>query len=104
VKFILFIRFQLKVLEETNSIVLHSKELNIKENGVSLTLVGDAHESVGLSKIRYDKDVDFLIIDVKTPLKKGSKYLLEIPFEGHISTGLVGFYRSSYVNAAAEKE
>lgn len=54
--------------------------------------VGD----VNITEQTYHTDLDYYIIHVDENLEVGKKYAICIPFEGMLTPGLAGFYRSSY--------
>ncbi|XP_065352031.1 aminopeptidase Ey-like [Cloeon dipterum] len=84
---------RVKCEEDTSRVVLHSTDLILKTDQVR---VGDK-EIVGHE---FDTQNEFYIIKLKEELKSGSKYVIEIPFEGNLTTSLKGYYRSSYKDKA----
>lgn len=46
----------------------------------------------------FDTDHEFFIVYTTEVLKKGRKYELYIPFAAELNQGLLGYYRSSYVD------
>ncbi|CAG9818441.1 unnamed protein product [Phaedon cochleariae] len=80
-----------------HNITLHSKDLEIKEEAITLKDVSsNDSKALKILKIELQKDNDFLIIHLNEPLLAGRKYQLFISFRGHLDDGLAGFYRSSY--------
>nr|XP_023023668.1 aminopeptidase N-like isoform X1 [Leptinotarsa decemlineata] len=81
----------------SQNITLHSKDLEIKDGGVTLkdTSTNDS-KAVKISQVEFEKDNDFLIIHLNELLKKNHKYEIFISFRGKSDDGLAGFYRSSY--------
>ncbi|CAB3384997.1 Hypothetical predicted protein [Cloeon dipterum] len=92
-------RFEGRVLikveceKDTSRVVLHSTDLLLNTDKVR---VGD-NEITGHE---FDTQNEFYIINLKEALKSGSKYVIEIPFEGNLTTSLKGYYRSSYKDKA----
>lgn len=84
--------------QPTQNITLHSKDLEIKENEV--TVNDSSGRKVAISKIAYDKENEFLIINLSEKLAADGKYNVFIAFEGKLSDNLAGFYRSSYMDKA----
>ncbi|XP_058124261.1 aminopeptidase N-like [Anopheles ziemanni] len=98
------VAIKLQVLETTDKLVLHNRGLSILTakvsslpNGVegAPTLIGDATFSL-------DTRVEHLTFTSPTILQTGF-YLLEVTFEGRLTTNDDGFYVSSYVNDAGER-
>ncbi|KFB41554.1 AGAP004809-PA-like protein [Anopheles sinensis] len=98
------VAIKLQVLETTDKLVLHNRGLSILTakvsslpNGVegAPTLIGDATFSL-------DTRVEHLTFTSPTILQTGF-YLLEVTFEGRLTTNDDGFYVSSYVTDAGER-
>ncbi|KAJ8968398.1 hypothetical protein NQ317_007791 [Molorchus minor] len=88
---------QTTCLHPTQNITLHSKDLEIKENEITVKDISSTDpKSVKTAKIEFDKDKDFLIISLEKPLAEDHKYEIFIQFKGKLDDGLAGFYRSSY--------
>ncbi|XP_076397775.1 aminopeptidase N-like [Megachile rotundata] len=84
---------QLKVLEDTYTLVLNKKELNL-----SNIVVQDPVEKKNLSvgKEQYDEVEELLTIPLETKLTKGKNYVLSMDFVGTLNDQKRGFYRSRY--------
>jgi puromycin-sensitive aminopeptidase len=87
----------LEVTEATDTIVLHARGLEValvelKQDGapVAATLIAEP-------------DTERLRITAAQPLRPGDA-TLELQFDGAISHGLLGFYRSTFVDAAGETQ
>ena len=78
--------------EETDRIILHSKDLNITSK-----ILTSNKKDVGV-KDKFDINIenDFLTIYPNSRLQKNTDYIIEIAFNGTILDKLYGFYRSSY--------
>lgn len=108
---------QVKCKTETDKIILHSKNLVINEDEVTVML----HESTEISPVPsendkkcvqkckrddkvslkilshcYHDEYEFYIIYLAEKLKPGLTYSVFIPYEGELTQGLAGYYRSSY--------
>nr|XP_040229612.2 aminopeptidase N-like isoform X1 [Anopheles coluzzii] len=94
--------------EDTENIVLHSKNLTLPEQGISLRELGSAGQqngsAIAIKSVQYAKEHDFVILNVATVLRKGNRYELVVPFESALGTGLLGYYRSSYVDKASKQK
>ncbi|XP_065352030.1 aminopeptidase Ey-like [Cloeon dipterum] len=84
---------RVKCEKDTSRVVLHSTDLILNTDQVR---VGDK-EIIGHD---FDTQNEFYIIKLKEELKSGSKYVIEIPFEGNLTTSLKGYYRTSYQDKA----
>ncbi|XP_050303200.1 aminopeptidase N-like [Anthonomus grandis grandis] len=91
-------------VQTTSNITLHSKDLTIDENAVSIRdATSKVSKAVKGLKITYEKDHDFLIIHLNEPLIEDHRYEIYIPFKGILNDGLAGFYRSSYIDSVTKK-
>ena len=84
---------ELALAEPTATIVLHARDLE-----VALVALRQGGESVAAT-LSIDHDHDQVVITAARPLTAGDARL-ELHFEGRISHGLLGFYRSTYVDEA----
>ena len=92
------------VAEFSNKFVLHSKDIIIHEDTVSLRRFNGFNEITGFE---YDLEREFFVIHVKDSLfEEGSKlyHLVNMTFTSFLNDELRGFYRSSYVNEEGETE
>jgi aminopeptidase N len=90
-----FVKILVKILTETNRIVLHNRGLNI--NYVNLLTENGANSI----QVNYttDSSRDFLIIvpvNAQVVLPAGNEFYIEIKFTGNLRTDMGGFYRSLY--------
>jgi puromycin-sensitive aminopeptidase len=84
---------QLELSEPTETIVLNAK-------GLDVALVALRQGEVPLAAdLRMDAEHDQIVITAERPLEAGDA-VLELQFDGEISHGLLGFYRSTYVDEA----
>lgn len=51
----------------------------------------------------FDLEHEFFIIHTKELLTKGSHYELYIPFDAELNLGLLGYYRSNYIDKQLNK-
>lgn len=97
------VKINIQVLENnTKSITLHHRSLRPHEQSVKLLEV-ESQNDVKVSKITYDKVLEFYVIELETELKKDKKYDLSIAFEGDLDKNMDGFYRSSYKKGDKEE-
>lgn len=89
----------MNVAENAKNITLHAKHLNISSNEIVLQqLVGDERRQLSVNKTEFQEEFDFFIVHTNDVLEKDSKYELYIPFKSDLSKGLLGYYRSSYMD------
>lgn len=86
--------------EDTTNITLHSKNLDINVTDIELNSIedDDRPKKLSLGTVEFDGTHDFLIIHVKEKLTKDHRYMLSIPFQAELTQGLLGYYRSSYID------
>ena len=83
----------LELTEPTDTIVLHAKDLD-----VSLVRLTQGGRPLAAS-LAIEAEHDRLVVTAERPLAAGDAEL-EFQFDGRISHGLLGFYRSTYVDEA----
>ncbi|XP_075149946.1 glutamyl aminopeptidase [Haematobia irritans] len=86
----------IRVLEETQQIILHSHKLKI-------TSVYVASGSAKVDSYDFDVDRDFLVINMSEKLTTNASFRLGIIFEGEMTGKIVGLYSSSYTNPSGQK-
>lgn len=90
---------KVNVAENAKNITLHAKHLNISSDEIVLhQLNGDERRPLTINKTEFQEEFDFFIVYTNDVLEKDTKYELYIPFKSDLSKGLLGFYRSSYVD------
>lgn len=95
----------MQCVKPTSRIVLHSKDLVINEKDANLRQISAVNETVDvpITSQTYAKENDFYIVNLGQKMIAGSTYLFRVSFKGLLTEGLVGFYRSSYLDKAANK-
>jgi puromycin-sensitive aminopeptidase len=87
----------LELTEPTDTIVLNAK-------GLDVTLVELAQGGQPVTAdLKVQADVERLVITTEQPLAAGDA-VLELRFDGEISQGLLGFYRSTYIDDAGARQ
>ncbi|CAD6233908.1 GSCOCG00007385001-RA-CDS [Cotesia congregata] len=84
---------------ESNSIILHAKNLQIKEN-ITLKSADKIYES---NNYTIDTKNDFLSIVFNEKIEQGN-YTLHLKYCGVINDKLQGFYRSTYTDTFGKKQ
>ncbi|CAN7982326.1 unnamed protein product, partial [Ixodes hexagonus] len=87
-------------LSVTDTVVMHSKDLNVSDVSVEETATGVL---VPCGAVSHDTARQFLRVPLHKSLSAGSKYALRMRFRGTLNDDLAGFYRSSYTDAAGNK-
>ncbi|XP_058444534.1 aminopeptidase N-like [Malaya genurostris] len=91
--------------QDTTNVTLHSKNLTLAEKDVKLTdLSSSEPKPMEVKRVQYIVDNDYVVFHTNEPLKKGNQYEISIPFEGSLGTGLLGYYRSSYIDQQTQKK
>eukprot|EP00457_Paulinella_chromatophora_P000646 gb/GEZN01000646.1/.p1 GENE.gb/GEZN01000646.1/~~gb/GEZN01000646.1/.p1 ORF type:complete len:1141 (-),score=226.37 gb/GEZN01000646.1/:514-3714(-) len=95
------VEIDLLVANATDIIVLHSKELDVPTLPTVSILEGGTvtHTEVVKEHYMYVKH-EFLVIRPAKPLEKGNHVRLQIKFQGDLTDGLTGFYRSEYLDSS----
>lgn len=88
-------------VQATDTIVLHSTNLNVDPKNVVIT--NKRGSAMPVSKVSYNIEKQFMYVKSTDQFKVGSIYTLTIPFMGNITDDLVGYYRSSYVDEETHK-
>lgn len=94
------VKIEIEVVKKTASIVLQVRQLTIVE--VKL-FRSNTVTQIPLLPISEADDLEFLTIRVQTGLLVGDKVRLEIEYMGQLRNDNLGFYKSSYTDAAGEK-
>src|SRR4051794_28680334 len=87
----------LELTEPTNTITLHAKGLEVAL--VALTQGGTPIAAT----LEADAEREMLVITADRPLSGGDA-VVELQFDGEISSGLLGFYRSTFVDEAGTQQ
>lgn len=108
-KFDGFLNLSFICLNPTNTIVLHSVDLEIFSSRLYELNIFDQDSIINVPKIKsndipirlinttaYDYDREFVIFYLNRKCEKDKNYVLELNFTGTILENLYGFYRSSY--------
>lgn len=86
------IRF--KVRNQTDSILVHIRELNVTES----RLLDEHGNQLSLSDAFEYKTNEYWVVKTVNPLQTGTEATLKLRFEGSLNNSIVGFYKSTYVN------
>lgn len=81
----------------TDTIVLHSNNLDVDTK--SVTIADGGGKVVPVSSVTFVPKTERMYVKSSEQFKTGGEYVLTIPFVGNITDDLVGYYKSSYVDA-----
>ncbi|XP_072404833.1 aminopeptidase Ey-like [Chiloscyllium punctatum] len=90
-----------RCLEATNLVVIYSKMLNYTEP-VRVKSGADRSE-VPVARVWQETANDYLVLLLRTPLRKGRVYTLQAAYCGELTDELVGLYRVEYTEAGVTK-
>lgn len=90
-----FVNILIKVVEETNYISLHAKNLNI--SSIAVTLANTS--SVAVVNETLNEVTDILTLTLENFLAANTTFELGIRYVGILSDDMTGFYRSSYTDS-----
>lgn len=83
-------------LEATDTIVLHSINLNVDTKSVTVSNTGG--KVFPVSSVSFVPEKEFMYVKSAEKFKSSEEYVLTIPFMGNITDDLAGYYRSSYID------
>lgn len=91
--------------KETDLILIHSNKLNLtKFDGFHAKLTGlNGVNAPALKQTWLEVPTQFLVVQLKSPLKAGATYELFTDFVGELADDLGGFYRSEYEEDGVKK-
>lgn len=95
------VRINIRAVEATNSITLHSRETIITRIGL---FNPDWSIFEANLPFTYDSEVEFLVIPVNRGLEAGQEIIILIEYMGFLRTDLMGFFRTSYYNPDTDQE
>lgn len=87
------VKIDLSVVETTNQVVLHHRDLSITNVQLFYNQTG---VEIDISSTGYNNETEFFTITTSSELTVSSILSLEIQFNGKLQTGTAGFYRSQY--------
>lgn len=89
------VEIQIEVLENSNSITLHYRQITI----TNVDLFNSSNSLIEPKvNVSYQEDVEFLIIKPLEPLTRGKIYWVKISYQGFLRDDNMGFYRSTYID------
>ncbi|XP_077996935.1 endoplasmic reticulum aminopeptidase 2-like [Glandiceps talaboti] len=99
------VNIQVLAKTETQSLFLHMKSLSlsgIPEVRPAVTKRDTVVSKISVTKTTLNDKFEMLYIALAQKLSVGERYILTLHFEGKLSEGLNGFYKSRYKTAAGE--
>ena len=89
------ISIDVNVTEKTQHILLHYKLLEINHVKV---LDSNTSAHIAIKRSFTFQPNQFLVIELVEPVEKGSSVTLKMAFDGSLTDGIVGLYKSGYLN------
>lgn len=100
--------FQINVAERTRNITLHSKNLNITTNGIRINALSSkdkkCNPKLSVKSTEILAEHDFFMIHTNEILEERCRFEITIPFGSDLDTGLLGYYRSSYMDRQTKEK
>ncbi|SPP73558.1 aminopeptidase N [Drosophila guanche] len=96
------VSIDLRVLQSTQNITLHARNLRINESRISLT--GKGFTATEELQIELNELYDYYILHLCRELELGEIYQLTLHFESLLNATESGYYNSSYTNAETKEK
>lgn len=94
--------------EGTKNITLHSKNLNITTKDIRINALSSkdkkCNPKLSVESTEFLVEHDFFMIHTNEILEEGCRFEITIPFGSDLSTGLLGYYRSSYMDRQTKEK
>ncbi|XP_013411098.1 glutamyl aminopeptidase [Lingula anatina] len=87
---------ELNITEETRHILIHIKYLDVTATRLTEK---DTGQDVPISRNFSYIPNQFWVVETNSNISANSQVVLHLTFEGSLSNGIVGFYKSTYVNS-----
>ncbi|KAI1280556.1 Aminopeptidase N [Halotydeus destructor] len=91
--------------QSTSNITFHINDLDLFNDTIRLTRLGNASQVLELSHFVHNVDQQLfsVVLSQGQVLEPGNSYSLDIRFRGRLNDELAGFYRSAYNDSAGQK-
>lgn len=89
------------IVNATNAITLHHRQLNIVQ--IRLLTTDAVPALISIAPYSYNSTFEFLRIPINSVLPVNTRYVLEINYSGTLRVDNGGFYRSSYLNNTGQR-
>ncbi|TSR04319.1 Endoplasmic reticulum aminopeptidase 1 [Bagarius yarrelli] len=94
------VKIRVDILQDTHTVILHSKELNISRAGVRGLAEG---QSQALRVLEYPAYQQIALVSEDMVLRRGNVYVIELEFAAKLSESFHGFYKSTYRTSDGEE-
>lgn len=94
------VKIRVDVLQDTHTVILHSKELNISRAGLRDLAEG---QSQALKVLEYPAFQQIALVSEHGVLRRGHVYIIELEFAAGLSKSFHGFYKSTYRTSDGEE-
>lgn len=99
-------RIEFKCVQDTSFLVLHMKDLELKDETLRLTSLTDKNYKEAKNfKYSYDSETHLFVAEFipEQSFKKGETYVFEVEYKGFTKGDTIGLYRSTYKDGQTEK-
>ena len=90
----------IRIAEETQYILLHIKLMTVN---VTKLFDADGNELAIKQAFGYEP-LEYWVVEPEAQLTVGANYVLYLEFSGSLVNGIVGYYKSTYINALTGEE
>ena len=89
------ITMEINILQDANHLIVHQKMMTISSSEVKDELGQDVTVA---SAFPYDNN-QYWVVETVPMMLAGSKVFLALQFTGDLDNGIVGYYKSTYINS-----
>ena len=91
----------INITDPTKYLIVHYKMMNMTSTKV---MDGESGRELGVERaFPYDEN-QYWVTELEDELPKGSVAVLHLGFDGSLLNGIVGYYKSTYINSLTGKE
>jgi hypothetical protein len=90
------LKIKISCLQNTNSISLHKKDINIISSSIVVLSISNPSKTFSLSSTTYDTDTDIFKMILTESLQENQNYTISMNYIGETQANNFGFYKSSY--------
>ena len=95
------VSIEINVTAKTRYVIVHFKQMNITDTKV---LNKNTGESLGISRTFPHNPNQFWVTELKNDIPSGSVIILTLDFNGDLENGIIGYYKSKYINSLTGQE
>lgn len=94
---------QFSCLQNTNSISIHTNEIDINLSSVVITSASNPGATYTVTSTSYDSDTEIFKMVLSQPLQANQNYTMSMSYLGLSQANNFGFYKSFYLDTNGEK-